>query len=113
MTDQKTGWNDSTVRPDGSASSRIDPSTHEPVVNAYLLVFEGASSTAVNLRLDGDVVIGRGEGADVRLIDSSISRAHARISMYGGRAEIVDLGSQNGTKVNGEKIVGCPPTALG
>ena len=113
MPDQTTDWNDSTRGPDESASSRLDPSTHEPVVNAYLLVLEGASSTVVNLSLDGDVVIGRGEGAQVRLLDSSISRAHARISMSSGRAEIADLGSQNGTKVNGERIVGSRPLLSG
>jgi len=75
-------------------------------VTAYLLVFEAASSTTVHLPLDGVVVIGRAETAQVRLLDNSVSRAHARISMLGGRAEIADLGSQNGTKVNGEKIVG-------
>ena len=107
-----TDWNASTYR-DESAVSRLDPSTHEPVANAYLLVFEGPSSTAVNLPLDGDVVIGRGEGVQVRLLDKSASRAHARISMTGGRAEIVDLGSQNGTKVNGEQIVGARPLLSG
>src|SRR5262249_52484811 len=89
-----------------------DPST-EPVVTAYLLVFEGASSTMVQLCLDGDVVIGRGEGAHVRVVDSAVSRAHARISMSGGLAQIVDLGSQNGTKVNGERIVGSRPLLSG
>jgi transcriptional regulator with GAF, ATPase, and Fis domain len=98
---------------EGSTLSRLDPSAHGPVVNAYLLVFEGASSTQVNLCLDGDVVIGRGEAAQVRLLDSSVSRAHARISMSGGRAEIVDLGSQNGTKVNGERIAGAHPLLSG
>jgi DNA-binding NtrC family response regulator/pSer/pThr/pTyr-binding forkhead associated (FHA) protein len=106
MADQTTDVNDSTRGRDESASAGRDPSTREPIVHAYLLVFEGASSVAVHLRPDGDVVIGRGDGAQVRLADSSISRAHARISMSGGRAEIADLGSQNGTKVNGERIVG-------
>jgi DNA-binding NtrC family response regulator/pSer/pThr/pTyr-binding forkhead associated (FHA) protein len=113
MSDPTTDWNDSTRAAEESALSLLDPSTPGPVVNAYLLVFEGASSTAVNLCLDGDVVIGRGEGVQVRLADSSVSRAHARISMVGGRAEIVDLGSQNGTKVNGERIVGARPLLSG
>jgi len=113
MPDPTTDWNDSTRAAEESALSPLDPSTPGPVVNAYLLVFEGASSAAVNLCLDGDVVIGRGEGAGVRLADSSVSRAHARISMVGGRAEIVDLGSQNGTKVNGERIVGARPLLSG
>jgi two-component system response regulator AtoC len=108
-----TDWNASTYRPDDPALSRLDSSTQEPVENAYLLVFEGASSRAENLPLNGDVVIGRGEGVQVHLQDKSASRAHARISMFGGRAEIVDLGSQNGTKVNGERIVGARPLLSG
>ncbi|HET7499930.1 MAG TPA: sigma 54-interacting transcriptional regulator [Kofleriaceae bacterium] len=113
MSDSPTDWNDSTHGAEDSTISRLDPSTCEPVENAYLLVFEGASSTVVTLTLDGDVVIGRGEGAHVRLFDSSVSRAHARISMSTGRAQIVDLGSQNGTKVNGERIVGARPLLSG
>jgi DNA-binding NtrC family response regulator len=112
VSDSTTNWNDSEGAGD-STLTRADPSAQEPVITAYLLVFEGASSTVVNLCLDGDMVIGRGEGAYVRLFDSSISRAHARISMSGGQAEIVDLGSQNGTKVNGERIVGARPLLSG
>src|SRR6185503_20771324 len=106
MSDSTTNWDEFAGGVDDSTLSRLDPSTGEPVVTAYLLVFEGASATVVNLGLDGDVVIGRGDDAQVRLLDSSISRAHARISMSAGQAEIADLGSQNGTKVNGEQIVG-------
>ena len=113
MSDSTINGNDSTHGVADSTLTRLDPSTHEAVENAYLLVFEGASSTVVNLCLDGDVVIGRGDGAHVRLFDSSISRAHARLSMSGGQAEIVDLGSQNGTKVNGERIVGARPLLSG
>ena len=109
MTEPTTYWNDSTLGPEEAAGSRLDASTHEP----YLLVFEDTSSTVESLCLDGDVVIGRGKEAQVRLRDGSVSRAHARISMSGGRAEIVDLGSQNGTKVNGERIVGARPLLSG
>ncbi|HEX7841648.1 MAG TPA: sigma 54-interacting transcriptional regulator [Kofleriaceae bacterium] len=108
-----TDANASTYEPDESAMSRLDPSAQDSVESAYLLVFEGASSRAENLPLDGEIVIGRAEGAQVRLADKSVSRAHARISMHGGRAEIVDLGSQNGTKVNGERIVGARPLLSG
>ena len=108
-----TDWNDTTHRPDGATRSRPDPSTQDPVEHAYLLVFEGASSRVEHLPLDRDVVIGRGDGAQVRLHDKMASRAHARISMSGGRAEIADLGSQNGTKVNGERIVGARPLLSG
>jgi DNA-binding NtrC family response regulator len=46
----------------------------------------------------GDVVIGRGAEADVRIDDASISRKHALLSL-GPRARIKDLGSANGTRV--------------
>ncbi|HEX8112188.1 MAG TPA: sigma 54-interacting transcriptional regulator [Kofleriaceae bacterium] len=105
--------NASTYRPDDAAMSRLDPSAPDVFESAYLLVLEGASSRAENLPLDGTVVIGRADGAQIRLVDKSVSRAHARISMHGGRAEIVDLGSQNGTKVNGERIVGARPLLSG
>jgi transcriptional regulator with PAS, ATPase and Fis domain len=46
----------------------------------------------------GDVVIGRGQEADVRIDDASISRKHALLSL-GLRARIKDLGSTAGTRV--------------
>ncbi len=46
----------------------------------------------------GDVVIGRGAEADVRIDDASISRKHAMLSL-GPRVRIKDLGSANGTRV--------------
>ncbi len=54
--------------------------------------------------LDGPVVIGRAPGADIVIPDEYISSQHARISPRGGRAEIEDLGSTNGTVVNGSLI---------
>ena len=113
MSDSTTHWPDALGAADGSTLSRPEPAAHDAVVSVYLLVFEGASSSVVHLPLDGDVVIGRGEAAQVRLLDTSVSRAHARIAMAGGRAEIADLGSQNGTKVNGERIAGSRPLLSG
>jgi two-component system response regulator AtoC len=46
----------------------------------------------------GDVVIGRGVEADIRIDDPSISRKHALLSI-GPRVRIKDLGSANGTRV--------------
>ncbi len=101
-------WNESTRSADDGGTAQQD--TILPMragnVDAYLLLFEGPSSSVVNLPQDGEVVVGRGEGAQVRLRDGSVSRSHARITMTGGAAQIADLGSQNGTKVNGETIAG-------
>ena len=52
----------------------------------------------------GATIIGRGEGAQVRLADVGISRQHARLDFDGTRVVLSDLGSTNGTTVNGNRI---------
>jgi ABC-type multidrug transport system ATPase subunit len=49
--------------------------------------------------------IGRAEDNDIVLADLSVSRHHAQLRNLGGRYEIVDLGSHNGTFLNGEQVV--------
>jgi pSer/pThr/pTyr-binding forkhead associated (FHA) protein len=60
--------------------------------------------------LGGAVVVGRGRDADLVLVDELVSRHHARVSPHGPAAVVEDLGSRNGTFVNGEAIHG--PTRL-
>ncbi len=48
-------------------------------------------------------VIGRGSNADLVLNEATISRAHALIGYDGDRVFVQDLGSTNGTLVNGSK----------
>lgn len=50
--------------------------------------------------------IGRWDGNDVSLPDREVSRKHAQIRHEGGRFVVVDLGSKNGTHVNGRPIGG-------
>ncbi len=53
-----------------------------------------------------DLIIGRGEAADLRIDDPSLSRVHASLGLDGGRVRLTDLASSNGTRVNGELLVG-------
>ncbi len=53
-------------------------------------------------------VIGRGTDADVTVDDSSISRKHVEVLWDGKRAEVKDLGSTNGSKLNGERVTRAP-----
>jgi pSer/pThr/pTyr-binding forkhead associated (FHA) protein len=55
---------------------------------------------------DRDVIVGRGEGADLRIDDASLSRVHASFGLEHGRVRITDLASSNGTRVNGKPVVG-------
>ena len=49
------------------------------------------------------MVIGRGRSADVVIAEPTISRAHAAIGYDGERFFMQDLGSTNGTRVNGNR----------
>ena len=67
---------------------------------ARLITSDGRQFTIVI----GSTVIGRGEGAQVRLADVGISRQHARVDFDGSRVVLTDLSSTNGTTVNGNRI---------
>jgi RNA polymerase sigma factor (sigma-70 family) len=58
-------------------------------------------------------VVGRGRDADVQLDDESVSRRHAKLQVQEGFAAIEDLGSQNGTFINGKPIVGAARLNVG
>jgi pSer/pThr/pTyr-binding forkhead associated (FHA) protein len=68
-----------------------------------LLVKEAAAP--VTLQLAEDVIsIGRSKENNIVLKNIKASRRHARIERVGATYQITDLGSGNGTKVNGKKI---------
>jgi DNA-binding winged helix-turn-helix (wHTH) protein len=52
----------------------------------------------------GDNEVGRDAGCDICINDPSVSRGHARITLAGPVATVIDHGSKNGTKVNGKLI---------
>jgi hypothetical protein len=52
----------------------------------------------------GRTVLGRGTDADITVDDSSISRKHVEIIWDGSRAQANDLGSTNGSLLNGRKL---------
>jgi DNA-binding NtrC family response regulator len=61
----------------------------------------------VRLALDRPTLVGRSSSATLQLIDGKVSREHCRFLVDDeGRLGIEDLGSQNGTFVNGEPVAG-------
>jgi two-component system cell cycle response regulator len=53
-----------------------------------------------------DAVLGRGEDADLRIQDPSLSRTHVRFERDGDTLTVTDLESLNGTLVEGQRLVG-------
>ena len=52
----------------------------------------------------GPTTIGRSSGCEVVLADAHVSRQHARLEVRGGVVVLTDLGSTNGTRVNGHRV---------
>ena len=77
----------------------------QPVDTSLTLrVLDGADRGYVYQNLDLPITVGREEGNDIELNDERISRFHAKIQLDHDRIVLTDLGSTNGTKVNGEDI---------
>ncbi len=69
------------------------------------VVVELAGKEVVRRPLKGPtMVLGRDAAADIHLDNRALSRRHAQIEKRGAAIWIRDLGSQNGTFVNGERI---------
>ena len=67
-----------------------------------------------NRRLSqGQNVIGRTDDADICIDKTEVSRCHAMITVQGTTAIIEDLGSKNGTFVNGHQVAGPTPLTNG
>ena len=78
------------------------PSTTEGIVNAAL-VSESGEATEI---LHGEITIGRSSANNVVLEKSSaVSKVHARIERSPQQLVLQDLGSSNGTFVNGERVM--------
>ena len=58
--------------------------------------------------LHSHTVIGRGSDADITVDDTGISRRHVEILWDGTRAQVNDLGSTNGSKLNGNPVAKAP-----
>ena len=56
------------------------------------------------LRMNREIIIGRSSDLDMVLVEDMVSRRHAKITTSDTEISIQDLGSTNGTFVNGEKI---------
>jgi pSer/pThr/pTyr-binding forkhead associated (FHA) protein len=63
--------------------------------------------------LSDGALLGRGDSADIRLEDTFASSSHARLVAQGDVIVLEDLGSTNGTFLNGEPLRGPQPLHVG
>ncbi|HEX5656872.1 MAG TPA: GGDEF domain-containing protein [Polyangiales bacterium] len=81
------------------------PANVRPSRNAMTLhVIKGPRAGEVLTVDRDDAVLGRGEDADLRIQDPSLSRTHARFERDGDTLTVTDLESMNGTFVEGQRV---------
>ncbi|GAB3353304.1 FhaA domain-containing protein [Modestobacter lapidis] len=94
----------------GHPGSATDTGGGAPVVGhpgqrpglSHVLVVDGPGTRHVLEQ--GSNVLGRGTDADIRLPDTGVSRKHVDVQLDGGTVAVEDLGSTNGTLVNGRRV---------
>ena len=84
----------------GNKTIRFQPSEMRP----HLVVLYPQSQFKQIALSVGSVILGRGSDADVHLDDELVSRKHCKISFDGLHITVEDLGSTNGTYVDGNAI---------
>lgn len=88
-----------------SSGRSADPALRRRPPSGATAIVRSGFYEGLEVALDRDrIVIGRGRKADLALAEATISRAHAAIGFDGQRFFVEDLGSTNGTLVNGAKV---------
>src|SRR5262249_26993773 len=72
----------------------------------FLVVRNGDEVALVDLPPSGECLLGRSEEADVTIEDRRVSFRHARLTIAPNTLYVEDLGSHNGTRVNGQLLGG-------
>jgi DNA-binding NtrC family response regulator len=77
-----------------------------PVEGAWLVVAPGTPEEQRIAVQERPMVIGKGPTADILISDPTVSKRHAEIRRTPSGVQLIDLGSRNGTKVNGIAVHG-------
>ncbi|MBI3162709.1 MAG: FHA domain-containing protein [Chloroflexi bacterium] len=76
-------------------------------MSQFQFVMRSGPTPGVTFPLEGDqLILGRDPSNHVAINDAEISRKHSRLSFQGGKYVLEDLGSTNGTFVNGQRLAG-------
>jgi hypothetical protein len=92
-----------TWRPDGIAEDEPDRAATSGSFAWALTIEKGPRAGLTYMLAPGNTVAGRSGGCDIFLADVTVSREHARFSVDAHGLSMTDLGSTNGTYVNGRR----------
>ena len=91
--------------PAGPAAAPVEAGPEDDGIYLRLEVVQGAYlGQSLDLTLSLELVVGRDPDCGLPFGDGSVSRRHSRIFLANGAVYIEDLGSQNGTFVNGTRL---------
>jgi pSer/pThr/pTyr-binding forkhead associated (FHA) protein len=94
----------STFKPRDAASEQASAAQGEGAPWTLRFISGKYQGGEFPLRPNREIVIGRSSDLDMVLVEDMVSRKHAKIVTDGRSVSIQDLGSTNGTFVNGEKV---------
>lgn len=86
------------------AEPRPDPTRVRPAITDWQLRGVSGDSFGRVVPLQGRMTVGRGEGCDIVLEATEVSRQHAALEVAPEGVVVEDLDSSNGTFVNGERV---------
>jgi hypothetical protein len=95
---------DKAYQPDSGLDAKLDRAVPTGEAEAFLLGVGGAHGGRVYPLIHNTISIGRADEADILVSDPSVSARHARLINGSQGFEIEDLGSTNGTLVEGQRV---------
>jgi S-DNA-T family DNA segregation ATPase FtsK/SpoIIIE len=88
----------------GKGPGRRPGARFEATTGLHLKVIGGPDAGTVLALGPGEHVLGRSGACDLRLSDTEVSRRHVSLTVSGGQVSVADLGSRNGTFVDGHRL---------
>ncbi len=82
----------------------LGPAGRNRKPGSKIVVVRSETQAGLDFTVTDSVVLGRGDEADVLLDDPYASEFHLRLNAKDGRLVLSDLGSTNGTYVNGRRV---------
>ena len=98
----------------GAAGRRAEKPARDPMLVLQVAAQDGTGPVDLKapIRPDRPVTIGRADNNDIVLAFSTVSRNHLKIEMIGASLLVTDLGSANGTLIDGREIAPRTPRSI-